>query len=199
MPQIDNFSVQNFQRDVFSVFDKYGMGINDALRLLSNRNIDKYANPIRSDELKKSFIELKKIQAECHENGEYKISDEVVKNAQKVLTAIVSADIGMKIPMFSANPMEQIGFTWDAQQHRVSLGVDSDAMLYLTIIEKSMPHKYLYMQSDLDNIHDVLTKIREVIERDNLDFERHVSARSSLEKQVFATLLALHCEAIIRE
>ncbi|MDR3049008.1 MAG: type II toxin-antitoxin system VapB family antitoxin [Elusimicrobiota bacterium] len=36
MPQLNNISNDNFQKDIFAVFNKYGMGVNEAIELISS-------------------------------------------------------------------------------------------------------------------------------------------------------------------
>ncbi|MDR0823173.1 MAG: hypothetical protein LBN20_05285 [Endomicrobium sp.] len=43
MPQLNNINVDNFQKDVFAVFDKYGVQMNEAFDLLVETPAKKHA------------------------------------------------------------------------------------------------------------------------------------------------------------
>jgi thermostable 8-oxoguanine DNA glycosylase len=51
MTQLNSIQINGFQKDVFAVFNKYGMGYNEAFRLLKNITIKETQNSI----LDKSF------------------------------------------------------------------------------------------------------------------------------------------------
>jgi hypothetical protein len=112
--------------------------------------------------LKQGLIDdLREIQKECEQSGEYLISDKTIDNAVIVLSEII--DSGIKIPHFDSNAAKQIGFTWDTLTHKIYLTVDENGTVLFGKVNNENLNEYLYRQCDMSDIRGIVFEIKEVV------------------------------------
>jgi hypothetical protein len=137
-----------------------GFSQEDFVNKIVKDYLDK-GTPQSDTALKQSLIDdLKAIQKECEQDGQYLLSDKTIDNAVIVLSAIVDSKI--RIPHFDSNAAKQIGFTWDTLTDRIYLTVDENGTLLFGKVNNDKLNKYSYKQCDMSDINEIISEIKEV-------------------------------------
>jgi hypothetical protein len=137
-----------------------GFSENDLVKKIVKDYLDKGISTQKNTALKQSLSDdLKEIQKECEQDGQYLLSDKTIDNAIIVLNRVV--DCKIKIPHFDSNAAKQIGFTWDTPAHKIYLTVDENGTLSFGKVNNNNLNKYSYKQCDMSDIDEIISEIKE--------------------------------------